>query len=74
MGAGQSNDESMLLRAREIAANLLRNEKEANRIFERLYREKMTALFLSSFTMVEDELPFEEWKAKMSEPIQSIQN
>ncbi len=69
MGAAQANDESMLMRAREIASNLLKNEKEANRIYEKLYREKMTALFLASYTLVEDELTFEDWKTKMNEPL-----
>jgi trigger factor len=69
MGASHSPDEGMLLRAREIASNLLKNEKEANRIYEKLYREKMNALFLNSYTIVEDTLTLEDWKTKMNEPV-----
>lgn len=69
MGVGSGADESMRERAKEIALNMLKKESEMNRVYDRLYNEAMTALFLKSFDINTVELPFEKWLEQINAPI-----
>lgn len=69
MGMESSGDEGMRTRAREIASGMLKNEKEVNKVYDRLYNEAMTQLFLSNFDVRPVELPFEKWVEQLNAPI-----
>jgi len=69
MGVGENASEDMRARAREIAMGMLKNEKEVKKVYDRLYNEAMTALFLSEYDVRSVELPFEDWAKQLNEPI-----
>jgi trigger factor len=69
LGAVDANDEERLTQARSIAERMLTNEKEAQKVFDRLYNEALNQVFLTKFTVNRSELPFDAWVAKVSEPL-----
>lgn len=69
LGAVDANDEERLTQARSIAERMLTNEKEAQKVFDRLYNEALNQVFLTKFTVNRTELPFDAWVAKVSEPL-----
>jgi len=69
MGAPGTQDETLRGRAREIAQGMMKNEKEVNKVYDRLYNEAMTTLFLSSFDVHTVELPFEAWVEQLNKPL-----
>jgi hypothetical protein len=48
---------------------MLRNEKEAKRVYDRLYNEAMSRLFLDQFDVLKVELSFDDWVKKVTEPL-----
>jgi trigger factor len=69
MGAPGTEDEALRERAREIAKSMMKNEQEVNKVYERLYNEAMTTVFLSGFDVKTIELPFEQWVEQMNKPL-----
>jgi trigger factor len=69
MGGAAGAGEEGLTQARSIAERMLQNEKEANKVFDRLYNEALNKLFLEKFTIQQVALPFEDWVKKVSEPL-----
>jgi trigger factor len=69
MGAAGSQDPEMRERAKTIAKSMLKNEKEVNKVYDRLYNEAMTDLFLTSFDVHTVELPFTEWVEQLNKPL-----
>ena len=69
MGGLQTNDEEQVARIQSIAENMLRNEKEAKRVYGRLYNEAMCRLFLEEFDVLKVELSFDDWVKKVTEPL-----
>ncbi|MCC6768467.1 MAG: trigger factor [Bacteroidia bacterium] len=69
MGMAGTDDEDMRGRARQIASGMLKNEKEVNRIYDQLYTEAMTALFVNSFDVNEIALPKDKWIEQINAPI-----
>ena len=69
MGGAIGAGEEGLAQARSIAERMLQNEKEANKVFDRLYNEALNKLFLEKFTIQQVALPFEDWVKKVSEPL-----
>jgi trigger factor len=69
MGGLQTNDEEQSARIQSIAENMLRNEKEAKRVYDRLYNEAMSRLFLDQFDVLKVELSFDDWVKKVTEPL-----
>jgi trigger factor len=69
MGAPGTQDEFMRERAAEIAKSMMKNEQEVNKVYERLYNEALTTLFLSGFDVKTIELPFEQWVEQMNKPL-----
>ena len=69
MGAPGTQDEALRGRAREIAQGMMKNEKEVNKVYDRLYNEAMTTLFLTSFDIKSIELPFEAWVEQLNKPL-----
>jgi trigger factor len=69
MGGAVGAGEEGLAQARSIAERMLQNEKEANKVFDRLYNEALNKLFLEKFTIQQVALPFEDWVKKVSEPL-----
>jgi trigger factor len=69
MGGLQAGDEEQLGRIQSIAENMLRNEKEAKRVYDRLYNEAMSRLFLDQFDVLKVELSFDDWVKKVTEPL-----
>jgi hypothetical protein len=56
-------------RAREIAKGMMKNEKEVNKVYDRLYNEAMTSVFLSNFDIHSVELPFDAWVEQLNKPL-----
>jgi len=69
MGGAIGAGEDGLAQARSIAERMLQDEKEANKVFDRLYNEALNKIFLDKFTIQQVALPFEEWVKKVSEPL-----
>jgi trigger factor len=69
MGGAIGAGEEGMTQARSIAERMLQNEKEANKVFDRLYNEALNKLFLEKFTIQQVALPFEDWVKKVSEPL-----
>jgi len=69
MGGAIGAGEEGMAQARSIAERMLQNEKEANKVFDRLYNEALNKLFLEKFTIQQVALPFEDWVKKVSEPL-----
>ncbi|MFM2285957.1 MAG: trigger factor [Bacteroidota bacterium] len=69
MGAPGTQDETLRGRAREIAQGMMKNEQEVNKVYDRLYNEAMTTLFLASFDVHTVELPFEAWVEQLNKPL-----
>lgn len=69
MGAPGTQDEAIRGRAREIAQSMMKNEQEVNKVYDRLYNEAMTALFIKDFDIKTIELPFEQWVEQMNKPL-----
>jgi hypothetical protein len=69
MGGAIGAGEEGLTQARSIAERMLQDEKEANKVFDRLYNEALNKIFLDKFTIKQVALPFEEWVKKVSEPL-----
>lgn len=69
MGAPGTQDEDLRARAKEIAQGMMKNEKEVNKVYDKLYAEAMTALFLSSFDVQTVELPYDEWVEQLNKPL-----
>jgi hypothetical protein len=69
MGGAIGAGEEGLAQARSIAERMLQDEKEANKVFDRLYNEALNKIFLDKFTIQQVALPFEEWVKKVSEPL-----
>jgi trigger factor len=70
MGGMEISSDEQRGRIRQIAEQMLQNEKDVNRIYGRLYNEAMNKIFLEHFTINRVELPFEDWAKKVSEPLQ----
>jgi trigger factor len=69
MGAPGTQDEMLRERAREIAKGMMKNEKEVNKVYDRLYNEAMTTVFLSNFDIHSVELPFDAWVEQLNKPL-----
>ena len=70
MGGMEISSDEQRGRIRQIAEQMLQNEKEVNRIYGRLYNEAMNKIFLEQCTINRVELPFDDWAKKVSEPLQ----
>ncbi|MEX1188029.1 MAG: trigger factor [Bacteroidia bacterium] len=69
MGAPGTQDEDLRARAKEIAQGMLKNEQEVNKVYDRLYNEALTTLFLSSFDIHTVELAFDAWVEQLNKPL-----
>jgi len=69
MGAPGTTDEELRERAREIAKGMMKNEKEVNKVYDKLYNEALTTLFLTGFDIHTVELGFDEWVAQLNKPL-----
>ena len=69
MGGASQATEEIMASARSIAERMLSSEKEAQRVYDRLYNEALNRVFLSNFEVKEVLLSFDEWVAKISEPL-----
>jgi trigger factor len=69
MGAPGTEDELMRERAAEIAKSMMKNEQEVNKVYDRLYNEALTTLFLSGFDIKTIELSFDKWVEQMNKPL-----
>lgn len=69
LGGAEGADEERIAQAKSIAERMLASEKEARRVYDRLYNEAINAVFLNNFDVKEVQLPFEDWAAKVSEPL-----
>lgn len=69
MGAPGTQDADLRARAKEIAQGMLKNEQEVNKVYDRLYNEAMTTLFLASYDVQTIELPFDKWVEQLNKPI-----
>ena len=69
MGAPGTEDEFMRERAAEIAKSMMKNEQEVNKVYDRLYNEALTTLFLSGFDIKTIELSFDKWVEQMNKPL-----
>jgi len=69
MGAPGTTDEDLRERAREIAKGMMKNEKEVNKVYDKLYNEALTTLFLTGFDIHTVELGFDEWVAQLNKPL-----
>jgi len=70
MGGLETSSDEQRGRIRQIAEQMLQNEKEVNRIYGRLYNEAMNQIFLEQCTINRIELAFDDWAKKVSEPLQ----
>jgi trigger factor len=70
MGGMEISSDEQRGRIRQIAEQMLQNEKEVNRIYGRLYNEAMNRIFLEQFSVKRIELAFDDWAKKVSEPLQ----
>ena len=69
MGAPGTTDEELRGRAREIAKGMMKNEQEVNKVYDKLYNEAMTTLFMTSFDIHKVELSFDAWVAELNKPL-----
>lgn len=69
MGAPGTTDEDLRERAREIAKGMMKNEKEVNKVYDKLYNEALTTLFLTGFDIRTVELGFDDWVAQLNKPL-----
>jgi trigger factor len=65
---GKFDDENLAQRAREIAVNMLKEEKERERVYDNLQKKAIIDLFKNSFTLIQEKLPFEKWVEAMNKP------
>lgn len=70
MGGIEISSDEQRGRIRQIAEQMLQNEKEVNRIYGRLYNEAMNKIFLEQCSINRVELSFDDWAKKVSEPLQ----
>ena len=71
MGGIEFSSDEQRARVQQIAEQMLQNEKEANRIYGRLFNEAMNQVFLENFSIQRIEMPFDDWAQKVSEPLAS---
>jgi trigger factor len=71
MGGIEFSSDEQRARINQIAEQMLQNEKEANRIYGRLFNEAMNGVFLENFSVNRIEMPFDDWAKKVSEPLNS---
>jgi len=64
----QADDEEISKRAQEIAINMLKDEKERDRVFDKLQKQAIIELFKNSFTLIQERLAFEKWVEAMNKP------
>jgi trigger factor len=69
MGGIEFSSDEQRARVQQIAEQMLQNEKEANRIYGRLFNEAMNRIFLENFSIKRIEMPFDDWAQKVSEPL-----
>jgi trigger factor len=69
MGAPGTADEDLRERAREIAKGMMKNEKEVNKVYDKLYNEALTTLFLTGYDIHTVELGFDDWVAQLNKPL-----
>jgi trigger factor len=71
MGGIEFSSDEQRARVQQIAEQMLQNEKEANRIYGRLFNEAMNKIFVENFAVNRIEMPFDDWAKKVSEPLAS---
>src|SRR5690606_12997348 len=71
-GMGLDNEE-MLGRIRDLAKGMLKNEKEVNRAYDKIYIDRLTQLFKNGFTLNVIESDFDTWLNYMKQPLSSAQ-
>jgi len=71
-GMGLDNEE-MLGRIRDLAKGMLKNEKEVNRAYDKIYIDRLTQLFKNGFKLNVIESDFDTWLNYMKQPLSSAQ-
>jgi trigger factor len=71
-GMGLDNEE-MLGRIRDLAKGMLKNEKEVNRAYDKIYIDRLTQLFKNGFKLNVIASDFDTWLNYMKQPLSSAQ-
>jgi len=71
-GMGLDNEE-MLGRIRDLAKGMLKNEKEVNRAYDKIYIDRLTQLFKNGFKINVIASDFDTWLNYMKQPLSSAQ-
>jgi trigger factor len=71
-GMGLDNEE-MFGRIRDLAKGMLKNEKEVNRAYDKIYIDRLTQLFKNGFKLNVIASDFDTWLNYMKQPLSSAQ-